>query len=66
MDNFGFLLKVMAISTGLAIAIKLGTAFPPPSPNLLLVLTLVLSPTLVMFGVLLWRMNLLKSDSENY
>lgn len=61
-----FLLKVMVISLAGAIAIKLSASSPEPLPGLPLVLSLVLLPTLIMAGILLWRTLHLKSNPSNY
>jgi len=66
MSDLIFLLKVMAISVAGAIAIKLSASLPTPLPGLPLVLSLVLLPTLIMAGILLWRTLHLKSDPSNY
>ncbi len=55
MDNIVFLLKVLLGSAGLAIAIKYAGPLLnlPPSPAIALLL--VLSPTVILAGLMGWR-----------
>jgi uncharacterized protein (DUF2062 family) len=54
-SNAIYILKVFIVSGGLAVAIKYFVPFIPLSPNIGIVLTLVLLPSVVLAIALGWR-----------
>jgi hypothetical protein len=54
-DTLVFLLKVLLLSLGISLLIRYGGPLLPIQPSTAIALTAVISPSVILGGLLLWR-----------